>query len=361
MSAALGAVCGVAVGAGGALAHDTWVITHDQEAIAHAQPLPETFTTLGVANVTISLVALIGVIGWIWIGRTDIPDRLAARFGLPRIDQPRWEPWVAVALRLGLAAMFVTAAFGLHPRLGYEVGESPVLFASDLEFRHLPGDWTWLIWGQLALGAAFLLGLWVRVAALLLAVLVAVGAWIFGIDMLAYAGVLLGTAYYLFVKGGGCRVLLPDPEMLVRQVADVPSGRPQAVLRILTGLSFLYLGILYKFLHPTFLLAGVAFYDLPLFGFPPDVFVFIVATVEVAVGILITAGVMVRPLSFVLVFAFAFFSISMNEGVLGHSFLYGIVFALFVNGSGSLSLSVPSRRRSPRTSYQPARMDRGLR
>ena len=335
--------------AGSALAHDTWVITHEQEALAHAIPPPAIFTTLGIANVAIALIALIGVVGWIGIGRTDIPDRIAARLNLPRVDAARLEPWVPVALRLGLAAMFVTAAFGLHPRLGYAVGESPVLFASDLEFRHLPGDWTWLVWVQVALGVAFLLGVWTRVASILLAVLVLLGCWLFTVDMLAYAGVLIGTAYYLLVKGGGRFELLADPDSLVRRVASVPPGRPQAVLRILTGLSFLYLGILYKFLHPTYLLAGVEFYGLPLFGFPAEVFVFIVATVEVVVGILITAGVMVRPLSFVLVFAFAFFSISMNEGVLGHSFLYGIVFALFASGAGRWSGNA-----APATTYQPS-------
>ena len=323
--------------AGPALAHDTWVITHDQEEIAHAKPLPEIFTSLGFANVSISLLALAGVIAWIVIGRTDIPDRVVDRLGLPRVDTARLEPWVPTALRLGLAAMFVTAAFALHPRLGYAIGESPVLFASDLEFRHVPGNWDWLIWVQVGLGAAFLLGIWTRVASLLLVLLVLIGFWLFGIDMLAYAGVLIGTAYYLFARGGGRLALLGDPEAITRLTEATPPGRPQAVLRILTGLSFLYLGILYKFLHPTYLLAGVEFYDLPLFGFPPEVFVFIVATVEVVVGILITAGVMVRPLSVVLVFAFAFFSVSMNEGVLGHSFLYGIVFALFVSGAGRWS------------------------
>lgn len=189
--------------AGSALAHDTWVITHDQEDTAHAMSPPEIFTSLGIANVTISLIALIGVVGWIGIGRTDIPDRVAARLNLPRVDAARLEPWVPLALRLGLAAMFVTAAFGLHPRLGHAIGESPVLFASDLEFRHLPGDWTWLVWGQVALGAAFLLGVWTRVASILLAALVLLGCWLFTVDMLAYAGVLIGTAYYLLVKGGG--------------------------------------------------------------------------------------------------------------------------------------------------------------
>lgn len=332
------AAIGAAVGAASpALAHDTWVITHDQEAIAHAKPLPEIFTSLGFANVSISLLALAGVIAWIVIGRTDLPDRVAARLGLPKIDTARFEPWVPVALRLGLAAMFFTAAYALHPRLGYAIGESPVLFASDLEFRHLPGTWDGLNWIQVGLGVAFLLGIWTRVASVLLALLVLVGFWLFGVDMLAYGGVLIGTAYYLFAKGGGRLALLRDPDAVARLTDTMPPGRPQAVLRILTGVSFLYLGILYKFLHPTYLLAGVEFYDLPLFGFPPEVFVFIVATVEVVVGILITAGVMVRPLSFVLVFAFAFFSVSMNEGVLGHSFLYGIVFALFINGAGRWS------------------------
>lgn len=58
-----------------ALAHDTWVITHDQESIAHAKPAPAIFTTLSVANVAISLLALLGVVGWIVIGRTTIRTR----------------------------------------------------------------------------------------------------------------------------------------------------------------------------------------------------------------------------------------------------------------------------------------------
>lgn len=317
------------------------MITHAQEALAHARPAPAIFTTPGVANVTISLIAILGIVGWIAVGRSDIPERILARFNLPRFDTRPLEPWVPTALRLGLAAMLVTAAFGLHPRLGYQPGESPVLFASDLEFRHLAGDWSWLVWGQVLLGAAFLLGAWVRVASVLLAILVLIGFWLFDVDVLAYAGVLIGTAYYLVVKGAGRLALAPDlapdPGALARWADAVPPERPQAVLRVLTGLSFVYLGILYKFLHPTYLLTGVDLYDLPLFGFPPEVFVFIVATVETAIGVLITAGVMVRPLSFVLVFAFAFFSIAMSEGVLGHSFLYGVVFALFANGPGRWS------------------------
>jgi uncharacterized membrane protein YphA (DoxX/SURF4 family) len=257
LTAALLAIVAVAVVVSPALAHDTWVITHDQESIAHAKPAPEIFTTLGVANVAISLLALLGVVSWIVIGRTTIPDRIAQRLGLPEIDTARLEPWVPTALRLGLATMFVTAAFALHPRLGYEIGDSPVLFASDLEFQHVPGDWTWLIWLQVGLGAAFLLGAWTRATSVLLVLLVLVGFWLFGVDMLAYAGVLLGTAYYLFVKGGGRFALLGAPDALTHLTATVPAGRPQAVLRILTGLSFLYLGIVYKFLHPTYLLAGV--------------------------------------------------------------------------------------------------------
>lgn len=320
-----------------ALAHDTWVITHAQEALAHAQAVPEIFTTLGPANVTITLIATVGIIGWIGIGRTEIPDRILTGLNLPRLDTRALEPWVPTALRLRLAAMLVTAAFGLHPRLGYQPGESPVLFASDLEFRHVAGDWSWLIWGQALLGVAFLLGVWVRAASILLAILVLVGFRLFGVDMLAYAGVLIGTAYYLVVNGAGRLELVPDPGAPARWLDAVPRDRPQAVLRILTGLSFLYLGILYKFLHPTYLLIGISIHDLPLFGFPAEVFVFIVATVETAIGILITAGVMVRPLCVVLVLAFAFFSIAMDEGVLGHSFLYGVVFALFVNGAGRWS------------------------
>ena len=83
------------------------------------------------------------------------------------------------------------------------------------------------------------------------------------------------------------------------------------------------------------MLSGIEIYDLPIFGFDPETFVFIIATVETVVGILIIVGALVRPMTVVLVFALAFFTITMNEGILGHSFIYSIVIALLLNGAGA--------------------------
>ncbi|MDF1791545.1 MAG: hypothetical protein P1U88_06515 [Thalassobaculaceae bacterium] len=319
-------------------AHDTWVLTHDQESAAEMAPAPEIFTAIGAENVSITVLAIAFVFAWIRIGRTDWPRRMQDRLGLPVIRFPAFQGYAALALRLGLAAMLLTAAFGLHPRLGYAPFESPVLFASDLEFRHIDGDWSWLIWWQVILGLGLALGAYVRVLAVLFAATVLFGFYLFTWPLLAYAGVLLGTAYYLLIRGGG-RFQLPLPAIsgahgLVMRLQAVTPGHPQFVLRILTGLTFLYLGVLFKFLHPTFLMEGIRHYDLPLFGFEAETFVFIVATVETAVGILITAGVLIRPLTLVLVGALAFFTVAMDEGVLGHSFLYGVVAAFLINGAG---------------------------
>lgn len=321
-----------------ALAHDTWVLTHDQESAAEGTPPPEIFTTVGFENVTISLLAIAFVVVWIWIGRTEWPDRICRRLGLPEIRFAPYQGYAALALRLGLAAMLITAAFGLHPRLGYALYESPVLFASDLEFRHLEGDWSWLIWWQVMLGLAFAAGLYVRVVSALFAVTVLFGFYLFSWPMLAYGGVLLATAVYLIVRGGG-RFQIPLPAVpstaqFRAWLEAVPVERPQVILRVLTGLTFLYLGILFKFLHPAFLMEGIRHYDLPLFGFEAQTFVFIVATVETVVGVLITVGVRIRLLCVALVFALAFFTVAMDEGILGHSFLYGIVVAFFINGAG---------------------------
>ena len=315
-------------------AHDTWVLTHEQVAEAELQPAPTIFTTVTVVNSAITLIAALFVLGWVVIGRTgaremfpDLQLRLASHGNL-----------AALALRLGLAVMLITAAFGLHPRVGMDYFVAPVLFAADLELQHLEGDWNWLVWFQVVLAIGFAFGIYVRATAVVFLGTLLFGFYLFPLDMWSYVGVLGGTGIYLLMRGGGgYQVPLPTlggAKPVIQWLEDQPAERAQLILRLLTGLNFLYLGVVFKFLHPTFMLAGIDIYGLPTFGFEPETFVFIIATVETVVGVLIIAGSLIRPMTVVLVLALTFFTITMNEGILGHSFLYSVVVVFLLSGAG---------------------------
>ena len=182
-----------------ALAHDTWVLTHEQEAAAELQPTPAIFTSLTPVNIAIALIAGIFVLGWVIVGRTgaremfpDLQIRLASQ-----------ADFAAVAIRLGLAIMLLTAAFGWHPRVGMDYFTGPVLFAADLELLHLKGDWLWLVWLQVVLAIPLAFGIYVRGTALAFLATLLFGFYLFPFELWSYAGVLGGAGIYLLMRGGG--------------------------------------------------------------------------------------------------------------------------------------------------------------
>ncbi len=56
--------------------------------------------------------------------------------------------------------------------------------------------------------------------------------------------------------------------------------------------------------------------------------------VEVAAGVLIIAGILLRPLAIVLMAAFLFFASLLPESYMGHALFYGVVLSFFINGAG---------------------------
>ena len=129
--------------------------------------------------------------------------------------------------------------------------------------------------------------------------------------------------------------VVPGTEDAVIFLARQPRERAQFLVALLTGATFLYCGVYYKVLQPNLALAIVAEGHVPTFGLGPEAFVFGMALVEVLAGVLMMAGVLLRPLALGLLGAFLFLSAVLGENPLGHVLFYGNLFALATGGAGS--------------------------
>lgn len=322
-------------------AHERWILTPEQIAQWNELPKPLLYSELSFVNVALVLLFLLFIVGWIRLGFTgarelfpDLQARLAS-YGehVPRI------------LRVCLAWMLLSSAFGVEPRIGVEPFSSPTLFAPDLELSALNAQWAWLRWLEVLLGLAVLFGVYVRLCAVLLIFLGLLAGALFGADFLAYGGALLGASIYLLLQGPGRHYPpLPTPAFLQgiqAWLAAQPRPRAQAVMRVLTGSTLLYLGVFFKIMQPNLALAIIEIYQVPILSAAPEAFSLLMALVEVSAGLLIIAGILLRPLSLFLLFAFTFFALLLPETLTEHILFYGVVLSCLINSAGHWRMPIP--------------------
>ena len=317
-----------------ALAHEQWIVTPEQIIEWNAQPKPGLYTTWAAGNVTLVLMFLLFTVGWVRLGFTgarelfpDLQVRLAS-----------YGDFVAPILRFCVAWMLLSAAFGTEPRVGVAPFSSPTLFAPDMELRLLAPAWAWLRSAEVVIAFALLVGVYVRFFAMLLLLLAFLGSWLFGMPMFSYAGALIGTCIYLLMQGPG-RYFLPLPAAPLfaspqSWLASQPRQRAQAIMRVLTGMTILYLGFYYKVLQPNLMVGIIKTYHVPILSSAPETFTLVIALVEVTAGILIIAGILLRPLSLFFLFAFFSFAALLPEGYMAHVLFYGVMLSLLFNAAG---------------------------
>lgn len=317
-----------------ASAHEQWILTPEQIVEWNSRPKPAIFTHWSVRNVTMTSLFLLFIVGWVRLGFTGarelFPD-LQARLGSYGDHVPR-------ILRYCIAWMLLSSAFGLEPRFGVERFSSPTLFAPDLALRDLGLEWAWLRWAEVVIGLAILIGIYVRIFAALLIMLALLGAWLFGAAILAYGGAVIGVCIYLVMQGPGRYYLpLPTAPMFLgvqSWLASQPRQRAQAIMRILAGTTILYLGVWYKVLQPNLLFGIITTYDLPILSSAPETFTLLMTLVEVAAGVLILAGILLRPLSLFILAAFFFFASLLPESYMSHILFYGVMLSFLFNAAG---------------------------
>jgi NADH dehydrogenase FAD-containing subunit/uncharacterized membrane protein YphA (DoxX/SURF4 family) len=330
---ALAALAGVLIPAV-SLAHEQWILTPEQMLEWDAKPLPDLFTTLSAANAIPILAFLAFLAGWIRLGFTgarelfpDLQVRLAS-----------YGDFVAPILRFCVAWMLISSGLGAEPRVGVPPFSMPTMFAPDLLLHDLSPVWTWLQIAQIVTAFALLLGLYVRLFAAVLIVLAVLGIALFGAAMLSYVGAVIGASVYLMLQGPG-RYFVPLPAAPLLSpvqawLASQPRQRAQAILRVLTGATVLYMGLSYKMMHPNLMIGIIESYQLPILSKAPETFTLIMMLVEVSAGLLIIAGILLRPLAIVLMLAFLFFASLLPESYMAHALFYGVVLSFVFNGAG---------------------------
>lgn len=323
------------------LAHETWILTPEQIDHWNAQKTPDILTEFSSLNLLMVSAFLLFIIGWVWLGFTGarelFPD-LQARLSSYGDHVPR-------ILRVCVGWILLSSAFGAEPRFGVESFSSPTFLAPDLELIQLGHEWAWIRWAEILLGLTILLGIYVRFFSFLLILLSLLGWYLFGEAIFPYLGAIIGAGIFLLLQGPG-RHYLPLPTLAVFRgiqsfLADQPRQRAQAIMRILTGTTILYLGVFYKLMQPNLSMGIIDIYQVPILSIHPEAFTLLMALVEISAGILIIAGILLRPLSIFLISAFTIFALLLPETPTAHILFYGVVLSCFINSAGHLRRPVP--------------------
>ena len=317
-------------------AHERWILTPDQILHWNSLQRPVLFSQWSPLNLTMISIFSTFIVGWVWLGFTGarelFPD-LQARLSSYGDHVPR-------ILRVCVGWILLSSALGAEPRFGVAAFTTPTFFAPDLDLAQLGSNWAWLRWAEVILGLTILFGIYVRLFAVLLIVLSFIGSYLYGEALLAYVGAMLGASLYLVLQGPGRHYLpLPVPALfqgIQAWLAEQPRQRAQAIMRILTGTTLLYLGVFFKVMQPNLSIGIITHYQLPILSINPEAFTLVMALVEVSAGILMIAGVLLRPLSLFLIFAFSIFAFLLPETITEHILFYGVVLSCLVNSAGHL-------------------------
>ena len=322
---------------GHAFAHEMWVLTDAMIQEWSSKPYPSTYTSFTVPTVLTLTIALLVNSALVQLDRAGANEL----FPLLRARLRAMRPYSPVVLRICLGWVLISSALSAEPRYGNAVWTNPSLLAPDILIGDLPFGWHWLLWSEIIIGLAMFAGIYVRVAAVACIFLVFVTSFLVGKAALFYAPIYMAVALYLFVVGAGSHyIALPtlkifekfEPQLLL----DESFSRAQFLLRVLTGFNFLLLAVCFKVLQPNLMLAIIDIHKLPTFGFSPDVFVLIIAAIEVSIGLLMIFGILLRFLMAVLIIALTCFAFCLSdaENLTSHMLYYGVAIALLFNGKG---------------------------
>lgn len=310
-----------------AFAHEAWLLTPAEIVTLAAEPIPFVFTS----HIVLGMAAMIGCIA------TALALRVERHFG------PRFQPLIPTlqsaqsgvgpaVLRIALGLMLILAGTGGLPRHGTAPWTEPTLLVPDMQLSLLSG-WDWLAPVQIVLGLALAVGLFARVAGLILIAIVVLGLHTFGIKFVDYAPHFLAPAMVVILTGAG--TWSADKALKIEDLAAPPTQMTAAMWRgaqIFVGLGFVYLAVAYKLTQPTLLIAILQHSNLPTFGLPYSVIALIMTWVEIICGTLLIAGRMVRFVSLVIIGAITFLAVTLGETPFFHANLYGVLFMFFTVG-----------------------------
>ncbi|MEX0370470.1 MAG: hypothetical protein AB3N09_07540 [Tateyamaria sp.] len=308
-------------------AHEAWLLTPAEIEDLSRAPVPELFRSqiwLGIAaaiGFALTLVALRF-------------EPLIARIE-GSVIAPMWRRHGDIGplvLRWGLAVMLLLAAFGGLPRHGTDPWTVPTFLVPDMQLVNLAGS-DLLIAVQIAIGGLLVVGLGTQVCGATLIALSLAGPAVFGPAFWSYSPHFAAPGLILIALGGGRFALdhLFGVEFGDRMVAPLRQILWRAS-HILIGAGFIYLGLAYKLMQPTLLIAILEHGEMPTFGLPMPVIALVMTGVEILCGALLVTGRLVRPVALAILGAITFLAVVLGETPLFHANLYGALFVIVLAG-----------------------------
>lgn len=335
--------------AGVALAHEVYVLNSDTVNQAINTPA---FNMFDVIKANLNQFLFWTVIGIIvialvfWISRMKFLEVLLD----PILIKLR--PYATTIARFTIGVSFLAGAY-------YQA-----IYGPELALSANFGPYTSLITEVLVIiGVMAILGLYVRLAALIGIVIYAVALWLHGIYMLTYIN-YLGELIVLLVLGSHnlsldlyidtkkiTTKIKPKIVYWFHHVQTYLVPKSFAILRVLFGVALIYASFYAKILHNNLALDTVTNYHLDkIFGFEPHFLVLGAALVEMAIGVFFILGVEIRFTCLFLLFWLTLSLIFFGEVVWPHLILIGIPIAFLFYGYDEYSLEGYFFRKKP---YEP--------
>ncbi len=308
-------------------AHEAWLLTPSEIAELSVAPVPALFTS----HLWLGLSACLALaLTWVALQAEPLLLRLEEKI-LPPVGA-KLGGLIPLIPRVCMASMLLLAAFGGLPRHGTPIWTQPTFLVPDMQLGDALQP---LVFAQFALGSLLLLGFFTRLCGAVLVVLSLLGLAMFGRPFFAYAPHFIAPGLILIACGGG---RLSLDWLLKTDFGQAVAVRFRQGLwlggLILIGAGFVYLGVVYKLLQPTLLIAILEHGEMPQFGLPMPVIALIMTGVEVICGILLMAGRLVRLVALAILGAITFLAIVLAETPLFHANLYGCLALVFLFGRG---------------------------
>ncbi|MFZ2555834.1 MAG: DoxX family membrane protein [Minisyncoccia bacterium] len=307
-----------------ALAHTRWFAEGELRPYVTAEPT-------GLYLTIWLLIAAVSVAIGYWLEREG---KIQFRFLLPKASHSFDRAASAFTMVAGSFLMIAgTHEYLFSPNLTSESGV-PMLF----------------IMAQFVIGLAFLIGVYARLAAILLAAIWTISIPVIGVIPMLEDIWVLSTAAFVFIMGNDYFSLVSF--RAVAPLAHRYRTYALPILRIGTGVTLLVLGFTEKILHPEFGVNFLRQYDwnfMHHLGFPYSDYLFTLSagSVESLFGLVFLLGLVTRLNAFVVAFVFSIpiFILGPIE-LAGHLPHFAAIVLLLLFGAGNhFKLVHPQKKR----------------
>lgn len=319
-----------------ALAHEAWLLAPREMLDTLDRPVSEVWQRITWLSIAIGVGTILVLVVLEYADRRLQPLEQQ----IDRQNAEKMRHWALLVLRVSLGLMMIAAAIGLNPRHGTAYFSEPVLFVPDLEFSAATSYVHLLAGLELVIGVALVAGIYVNLAAIGVILMVLIGFFLFDAQvMFSYAGHLVAPAFVLLIEDAD-RFEHKNPadayleRWTQRLLPFLTIERSLVLMRVFTGLTFMYLAVVDKYLHSPQLERIIETNSFPTFGIPPEYLVFIMAAVELAGGFALVVGIAERLVAVFLICAMVMFAVVLGESPLLHANIFGILIAIFLLGPG---------------------------